>query len=222
MFCSKTNTTRINKIQKRTLRTIYEDYETSFEEVLCRSKSSSIHIRNLIFLMTEIDKSGNFNSPPFMADIFKPEPTIYNVRTQQRLIIPMVKSVANGYKSITFKGSIIWKSLPNVYKYAPSLTSFKLFIKQWNGDRCNCQIMEWWWMQLSNNGMVMDATVKQWNGVECNCQTMEWWWMQLSNNGMVMDATVKQWNGDGCNCQTMEWCWMQLSNNGMVIDATVK
>ena len=54
MFCTKGDNAKINKIHKRTLRTIYHDYTSSFSELLHKSKGVTIHTKNLQLLMTEV------------------------------------------------------------------------------------------------------------------------------------------------------------------------
>ena len=45
---------KINRTHKRALRALYGDYESTFEELLDRDKSKTIHKKNLQILMTEV------------------------------------------------------------------------------------------------------------------------------------------------------------------------
>ena len=47
MFCGKTGNKSINKIHKRTLQLIYETKDATFEDLLGRDKSRTIHKDNL-------------------------------------------------------------------------------------------------------------------------------------------------------------------------------
>ena len=58
MFCKKTYYLKIEKIHYKTLKVIY-NCNDSYEELLNRSRSLSIHQRHLHFLLTEIYKSIN-------------------------------------------------------------------------------------------------------------------------------------------------------------------
>ena len=56
MFCRKTLYHKIEKINHRTLKAIYQSDE-SYENLLLESGSVSVHLRHLRFLVTEIYKS---------------------------------------------------------------------------------------------------------------------------------------------------------------------
>ena len=57
MFCGKTSNREINRIHKRALRILLNDYEASFEELLRRNNEQTVHTKNLQKLMTEVYKS---------------------------------------------------------------------------------------------------------------------------------------------------------------------
>ena len=46
-FCSKANTIKLEKIQERALRFIYEDYNSTYEELLHIAKVPSLQIRRM-------------------------------------------------------------------------------------------------------------------------------------------------------------------------------
>ena len=54
----------------RALRIVYEDKKLSFETLLKREKSTSIHMKNLQHLVTELFKVKNNLSPEIMKEIF--------------------------------------------------------------------------------------------------------------------------------------------------------
>ena len=57
VFCEKNGANSINKIQKRTLWLIYDTEDGTFEDLLKRDKSQTIHEGNLHKLNAEIYKS---------------------------------------------------------------------------------------------------------------------------------------------------------------------
>ena len=57
VFCGKIENKSINKIHKRTLRLIYDTEDATFEDLLGRDKSRTIHEDNLHKLLVEIYKS---------------------------------------------------------------------------------------------------------------------------------------------------------------------
>ena len=71
MFHSRELNNRINKIHERALRIVYDDHVNSFEQLLEKDKSFTVHERNLQTLATEIYKVINGISPEIMKNIFK-------------------------------------------------------------------------------------------------------------------------------------------------------
>ena len=63
MFCSRQMNKRINHIHERALRIVYNDYTTSFDNLLKKDKSVTIHHRNIQYLAIEMFKVNNNISP---------------------------------------------------------------------------------------------------------------------------------------------------------------
>ena len=70
--------TQINRIYERVLKLIYRDNVSSFETLLKKSVSVTMHHRNLQLLATEICKVLNNLSSNLMSDLFKIKDTKYN------------------------------------------------------------------------------------------------------------------------------------------------
>ena len=71
IFHSRNTKNRVNKIHERALRLVYDDSPyLSFDELLIKDKSVSIHQRNLQLLATEIFKVKNGVSTELTEDIF--------------------------------------------------------------------------------------------------------------------------------------------------------
>ena len=61
---------KINHIHERALRLVYQDYVTSFEDLLKKDNSLCFHHRNIHQVAIEMFKVKNDLSPPFMKDLF--------------------------------------------------------------------------------------------------------------------------------------------------------
>ena len=70
MFCNKNSNNQINKIQKRTLRLVYEMEAANFEDLLLKDTLWNVHENNIQKLLIEIYKSINNLSLPIMKDFF--------------------------------------------------------------------------------------------------------------------------------------------------------
>ena len=69
MFCDRTANQKISKLHERALRIAYDDYCSSFEELLNKDGAVTIHQRNLRALAVEMYKIPNGLSPTFMFKI---------------------------------------------------------------------------------------------------------------------------------------------------------
>ena len=68
MSHSRKLNSRVNKLHERSLRTVYQDYASSFTELL-EKDNSKIVPRNIQLLATELFKVKNGLLPPFMNKI---------------------------------------------------------------------------------------------------------------------------------------------------------
>ena len=71
IFCSRRSNHLINKLQEQTLRRVYNNYNSSFSDLIEMTKDMTKHIRNLKFLLTEICKFLNSLFSPIMNQVFQ-------------------------------------------------------------------------------------------------------------------------------------------------------
>ena len=140
MFHSRHLNNKINKIHERALRIAYKDYVSSFDILLQRDKSVTIHTKNLQTLMTAIFKTQNSMNPPFINEIFRERENMYNLRNNNEFVIPRIKTVNFGSESIRYRGPQLWFSLPQDIRNTESLSLFKSKIKRWHGEECSCRL----------------------------------------------------------------------------------
>ena len=140
MFCSRRLNSRINRIQERALRTVYNDKSSTYPELLEKDSSVSIHCRNLQVLATEIFKSKNNLSPPVMQETFKIIEPNYNLRRNTIFQNRKIRTEKYGTASLTYLAPKIWELVPNDIKLSNSLEIFKSKIKNWETKACPCKI----------------------------------------------------------------------------------
>ena len=131
VFHSRENNRKINRLHERCLRTIYNDKQSSFNELLEKDGSASIHERNLQVLATEMYKISNGLSTPLMKDIFSINRNPYNLRQNSQFSRPRINTVYHGTESISNLGPKIWDLVPSNLKEISELDKFKKAIKQW-------------------------------------------------------------------------------------------
>ena len=142
-FTSAKSLEKIENIQKRALRFMYNDYQNSYEYLLIKAEKSTMTVRRLRFLCIEIFKTINDLNPPYMKTIFKlAENKTKPVRSQYKwnLEIPRVNKVTFGNKSLRSLGPKIWNNLPSHLKSSNNLNTFKHLIKKWDGISCHCNV----------------------------------------------------------------------------------
>ena len=140
LFCGKGANNEINRTHKQALRALYRDYEFTFEELLDKDKSMTIHKKNLQRLMVEIYKTVNHLNPAYMWEFFIKKDVPYNLRSNELFKIPSVNSQRYGISSLSFQGSLLWNALSDEIKLATSINNFKKEIQQWYGRNCKCHI----------------------------------------------------------------------------------
>ena len=79
MFHSRSLNNRINHLHERALRLVYKNYTASFEELLSKDNSFTVHHKNLQKLAIEMFKVKN-NILPNLSDIFSSSVNNYNFR----------------------------------------------------------------------------------------------------------------------------------------------
>ena len=135
------NSNKINRLHERCLRITCNDKRPSFNSLLEKDGSVSIHERNVKILATEMFKVSENLAPPQMHEIFKlKDHPQYNLRYNSLFSRPFVKSVYKGTGSLSLLGPNIWDILPDTYKHIPDLNSFKVALKKWRPVSCPCKI----------------------------------------------------------------------------------
>lgn len=141
MFCSREMNRKINYVHERALRLVYNDYTSSFEELLTNDKAISIHHRNIHRVAIEMYKLKNNLSPPFMKENFQLRDSGHNTRMGDTFFRPNVNTVHKGENSLRNFGPVVWNTmLPKHMKSCASLNEFKESIKSWIPNNCICRL----------------------------------------------------------------------------------
>ena len=139
MFHSRTLNNRINNIHERALRIVYRDRNATFNELLTRDGTVTIHERNIQVLATEMFKAYNGISPHILKDVFPLKETRgYCSRFPFKM--RNVRTVKYGTETLGYLGPKIWSLVPDEIKNSNNVKTFKNKIKQWRPNGCPCRL----------------------------------------------------------------------------------
>ena len=126
---------KINRLHERALRVVYKNKELTFEQLLSRDNSFTIHERNLQKLALEMYKVKNNYCPAPVQQIF--EKCLLDTKDW---VIPKARTVNTGIETIRYRGPKTWDLVPMEIKNLESLSEFKLKIKEWKPEGCTCRL----------------------------------------------------------------------------------
>ena len=118
---------------------MYDDYSSSFETLLERDTSFTIHQQNIQSMLIEIYKSLNKASAENFFD------SLFELKFRQsqfplELKMPFCNSVYHDKNSIRYFGPQIWNSVPFEIRNAVTLEDFSRKIKFWKPEECPCRL----------------------------------------------------------------------------------
>ena len=120
MCHSRTLINKINRIQERALRIVYNNYKSNFKELLERELLNGLY-------------------PVIMNDVFQfDKNSAYELRSGNHLQRTNIQTVHFGSESIKTLGAKIWDLIPVEIKASKSLMTFKKKIKNWTPKSCPC------------------------------------------------------------------------------------
>jgi len=114
-------------LQKRALRYIYNDYVSSYAELLEKGNNPLLY------------KIINMLGPKYLHEMFVVHDLAYDMRNYMNIVMPKFKTVKYGIKKyISYTGGKLLNVLNNETKQAINIKAFRRFIMLWNGPTCSC------------------------------------------------------------------------------------
>lgn len=118
---------------------VYGDYTTSFEELLIKDKSVSIHHRNIQTVAIEMFKVKNNLCPEFITFLFGEIST--GTRSKASFRRHNVNKVYKGEKYLRYFGPLVWNTMaPDNLKQITELADLKEKNSAWVPQNCPCRL----------------------------------------------------------------------------------
>ena len=135
--CNSCDARKLERIQKRFLRYVTLDFESSYSELLEQCGKPSLYVSRLRSTLECMFKIMNNALPPVDASLFTLNNCSYNLRNQNTLVRPRVDTVHFGQKSMLAHGPKLWNEIPEHMRNVINLDDFKSLVRQWN-PACSC------------------------------------------------------------------------------------
>ena len=140
MCRTRANNGKINRLHERFLQIIYSDKQSSFEKLLEKDSSVSVHNRNLQILATEMYKIKNDLSPLIVTELFEQRTEQHcDLRKSSQFTIPPIRTWYHGLESFSFLGPKVWNIFSDRLKNINSIEAFKMQIKKWKLEKVYVQ-----------------------------------------------------------------------------------
>ena len=103
-FWSCKNTAKIERIHKRALKFMLNDFTSDYKTLMAKANTSTLEVKRLRSMCIEVYKTANDLNAQYMKELFIPRNSTYAFRGSQNLSVPRVNQTTYGLKSIRYQG----------------------------------------------------------------------------------------------------------------------
>jgi len=130
-FTSNTHFEKLERTNKRALRFVTNEGHLSYEELCQKEGQLTIRKKCIKALAIIIYKIRKGTAPTFLHDLISYQNAPYDMRDQEKCILPEFKTIKYGKNSLRYFGAKLWNTLPHAIKCSPSLNTFKSAVSKW-------------------------------------------------------------------------------------------
>ena len=138
-FSSRRSNNIINRTHERSLKTVYNNTSSTFQELLQRNRSVNIHRKNVQILTMEVFKVVNNIYPAIMKTFFDFRENRYNIRNFEEMRQQKVRTVRYGLETALYRAPQLWSLVPEDSKPLRNFNLLKSKIKHWECTECPCK-----------------------------------------------------------------------------------
>ena len=126
-FCSQCNTNKLEKVQERAFRFVYNYHVSSHADLIKTAGAEDLHIKRVKEMAREVFKIiiiVNNIAPTFIENLIGLKRSTYSLRNDKSAVIPRANTITYGLNSYAHEGARIWNSLPNVFRVNENYREF--------------------------------------------------------------------------------------------------
>ena len=103
-FCGHSNTVEMEKINKRALRMVFNNYTSPYEDLLVKIGRPMLYVMRLQAICIETFKAVNYLNPAFISKMFSRNNNEYDHRDSNKMIKPKVRTQLCGTNTLSLSG----------------------------------------------------------------------------------------------------------------------
>ena len=137
-FCSMADMKKIENVQKRALRIVFNDYTATYAQLRERANKPLMYVERIRNIVLAMFKIYHGLSPISLKSMIKKHVTKYEMHNVNMLMLPNYNTVKYGKNTFKYFNASIWNKLPNKLRAECNFKTFKNILSEWNGPNCFC------------------------------------------------------------------------------------
>ena len=131
---------KMEKLLERSLRFVYADLNSSYQQLLEKSSLASLEIERKKQIVIEAFKIKHDIAPKYLKSLVVCRHSGYGTRQSLNLELPKYNRITYGKNSLKFMIPYLWNDLPFKTKALTEMDEFRSDLKTWKGPVCRCNI----------------------------------------------------------------------------------
>ena len=145
-FCGTANSNKLEKLQERSLRILYNDFDSPIQNLIDKSGQDTLLSNRLKYFILEVLKTIRKLNAPCLHDLFVLNEVLYNLRTP-KLEQPIRRTTNNGLRNFSYLGSKLWNEFLSDFNYTcnPDISELRNFLKLLEGPSLDPSYRNYIW-----------------------------------------------------------------------------
>ena len=139
-FCSKRSSDKLEKLQFRALRLVFNDFSSSYETLLGKVNMPSLHESRIRLIAIETFKILHKLTPAYLHDLVTYKESHYSFRYDNLADLPRVRTTRHGKSTFRYEAAAVWNSLPNELRKVEDFGEFRRLVHTLGGSSCRCSM----------------------------------------------------------------------------------